>query len=124
MIELSEKPVIMRNYIILLLISLITSCGENKEVQGSCRAEIENDHSSVCLEFHSDKDLKMWKGACKGVMRGQWSESACDTTGALGGCVPSHRHSILWIYPAGKYQTVEDVEEFCDKKTEEFVLPD
>ena len=106
------------------IVLLSVGCGnkDSSELLGSCYVPRMSDQSTACLEYSTNDTARQFKQGCQPVMRGTWSDSACDTTGSLGGCDLGDNNKI-WLFPAGKYETREDVVSFCESKGAPYLEP-
>ena len=106
------------------IVLLSVGCGnkESSELLGSCYVPVMSDQSTACLEYSTNDTARQFKQGCQPVMRGTWSDGPCDTTGSLGGCDLGD-NSKIWLFPAGKYQTREDVVSFCESKQAPYLEP-
>jgi hypothetical protein len=96
---------------------VLVGCGGGSDVetiQGSCRTGVLDDGSRLCVEYFDTSLAKDFRPVCTTVMRGEWSEGGCDTTGALGGCRLSSSQSLIWVYPSRKHGSVDEVERYCE----------
>ena len=107
---------------VLLAAVVMAGCSDDDALVGSCNAGIASDGSKFCIDYY-DVDKSAFRGLCTGVMRGRWSESACNPQGALGGCSVKNGSGAIWIYPSARHETQEDVQEFCARKQGRFLYP-
>jgi hypothetical protein len=107
----------------LLFTFLASGCSDSESVLGSCDAGIASDKSKMCIDYYKVDNLNQWRSVCTEVMQGEWSDSACNTVNALGGCQLKDGKAIIWLYPSDKHQAIEDVEKQCAKKNRPFLLP-
>jgi hypothetical protein len=105
------------------IVLLSAGCGnkDSSELFGSCYVPRMSDQSTVCLEYATNDMARQFKQGCQPVMLGTWSDDACDTTGSLGGC--DLGDNKIWLFPAGKYETTEDVVRFCESKEAPYLEP-
>lgn len=109
--------------VLAVALLVLTGCTKGSEPQaaGSCSTGPIGDRSIICIEYRTDKNIEEWRAACTMVMNGTWSEAACDTTTALGGCRTAN--GIVWLYPSEAHKTLEDARASCSGKGKEFIIP-
>ena len=110
--------IITQSFARLVLVAILASgCSDNNGtvVLGSCDAGIASDQSKMCIDYYDDEKLSEWRSVCTMVMRGKWSETACNTASALGGCQPKNGKAVIWLYPSARHQSMEEVEASCTK---------
>ena len=123
---MKETGIVKQSFAYLILAVILASgCSDNygSTVFGSCDAGIASDHSKMCIDYYDDEKLSEWRSACTMVMRGKWSETACNTESALGGCQPKNGKAVIWLYPSARHQSMEEVEASCTKQERLFLLP-
>jgi len=105
------------------IVFLSVGCGnrDSSEVIGSCYVPRMSDQSTACLEYSAHEKTKEFKQICRPVLKGKWSDGACDTEGSLGGC--DLGDNKIWLFPAGKYQTSEDVVSYCASQEAPYLEP-
>ena len=98
-------------------------CGSNEPeiLSGNCFIPSMSDQTKACIEYAGHEKVKEFKQLCRPVMKGTWSEGACNTEESLGGCQTGDNK--LWFFVAAKYQTKTDVEDFCASKDIPYLEP-
>ncbi|MDJ0916404.1 MAG: hypothetical protein QNJ05_01490 [Woeseiaceae bacterium] len=80
-----------------------------------------DDGTSVCLDYASSEKTGEFKQVCRPVMSGTWSDEPCDRLGSLGGC--QTEDNKMWFFPAGKFQSRSDVQDFCSQEDRQYLEP-
>jgi len=87
--------------------------GDPSKVEGSCDMRGSTGGSSMCIDFHTEPNDKV-KAICT---NGNYvlATTACDRTGALGGCQKGNLTN--WYYASSKHSSADDVKRECTSGT-------
>jgi hypothetical protein len=100
-------------------ISLLSGCSSEPQLAGSCATGVTEDGVKLCIDYYDDVKLEQKRQVCGAVMRGTWSERACATDAALGGCRAGS--NVVWFLPSPKHPDVTSARMACESQDREFL---
>lgn len=100
---------------LLVVTSALFACKKSsvpKEVKGSCdmRGSSDSGSSKICIDFHEEPNERV-KAICSPTAGYTLATTACDKTGALGGCQKGKLTN--WYYPSSRHTSADDVKREC-----------
>ena len=103
----------------VLLAALLSGCSGEPELAGSCATGMTEDGVQICIDYYDDVKIDQKRQVCSAVMRGTWSERACATDEALGGCRAGA--NVVWFLPSPKHPDAAAARAECDAQGREFI---
>ncbi len=103
----------------VLAVLWLAGCSGEPELAGSCATGETEDGVRLCIDYYDDVKLEQKRQVCGAVMRGSWSESACETGAALGGCRAGA--NVVWFLPSTRHPDVAAARAACEDQGREFL---
>ena len=98
---------------------LLTACSGEPELAGSCATGMTEDGVLLCIDYYDDVKIDQKRQVCSAVMRGAWSERACATGEALGGCRAGA--NVVWFLPSPKHPDTTAARAECESQDRTFL---
>ena len=103
----------------VLLAALLVGCSGEPELAGSCATGMTEDGVLLCIDYYDDVKIDQKRQVCSAVMRGAWSERACATGEALGGCRAGA--NVVWFLPSPKHPDAAAARAECESQDRTFL---